>query len=167
MSTPVDHSPARLSSVLGIIAGLFALASLVVAGVTFSLIVGLVGMIGVISGIRRGSRNILTLGGLGLLIGVVLVGLLGAHPVLLLIGVIAVALTWDIGENAITIGERLGREAETHQIEITHLAATTGIVALAAGSGYFVYQLSVEGESPIALVALLLAAVILTVGLRN
>ena len=167
MNTTVDHSPARLSSVLGILAGLFTLASLVVAGVTLSLIVGLLGMVGVVSGIRRGSRGILTLGGLGLLIGVVLVGLLGAHPTLLLIGVITVALTWDISENGITVGERLGRKAETHQIEIAHIATTIGITTLSAGSAYSVYQLSIEGESPVILVTLLISAVVLTIGLRN
>lgn len=167
MSVEVDHSPARLSSALGVISGLFALTTLIVSGNTLVLISGSFGMVALVVGIRRRSRSTLALGGLGLLLGVVLVGLLGGPTIPLLIASIAVVLSWDVSENAITVGERLGRAAETRQIEVVHIAGTTAVTALSAGIAFLVYQFSAGGESPVALVALLLAGVILTVGLRN
>lgn len=167
MNADVDSSPARLSSVLGVFFGAVALITIVIAGTTLGLFLGLFGLVATITGVWHGERNILTLGGLGLLTGVVIAGLFGAQPILVLSGIIAVALTWDVSENSITTGERLGQAAETQQIEIVHIAATTTITTLSAGSAYLVYQLSIESNSPVALVALLLAGVILTAGLRN
>lgn len=163
----VDRSPARLSSALGLAFGTIVLILLVSSGIPPVVGPGLFGMGAVVLGLRRRSRLLLTIGVGGLLISVVVVGLLGARPAPLLVATIAVVLTWDTSENAITVGERLGRAAETWPIEIVRVAGTTVVAALTAGFATLVFQLSIDSASPVALVVLLLAGVVLTIGLRN
>ena len=82
-------------------------------------------------------------------------------------GVIATVLAWDFGEQAISVGEQLGREADTTQLEITHAAGST-VVGVGAGAlGYGIYLVSSGGQPVPTLVFLLLAAVVLTSALRN
>lgn len=163
----VDRSPARLSSALGLAFGTIVLTLLVSSGMTLVVVPGLFGVGSVVVGLRRRSRFILTIGVGGLLVGVVVVGLLGARPVPLLVATIAVVLTWDTSENAITVGERLGRAARTWPVEVVRVAATAAVATLTAGFALLVFQLSIDGASPVALVVLLLAGVFLTIGLRN
>lgn len=163
----VDRSPARLSSVLGIAFGTIVLLLLVSSGITPVVGPGLFGLGAVVLGLRRRSRLLLTIGVGGLIVGIVVVGLLGARPVPLLVATIAVVLTWDASENAITVGERLGRAAQTWPIEIVRVVGTTVVAVLIAGFATLVFQLSINSASPVALVVLLLAGVVLTIGLRN
>lgn len=167
MSADLDQSPARLSAALGIVFAGLVFVVLAVSAATVAVILGLVGAGTVTVGIYRGSRATITVGSGGLLAGIVLGGVLGAGSPVVLIATIAATLAWDASQNAITVGARLGRAAETRRVEIVHVAMTTAVAAIAAGSGYIVAQVSVGSQSPVALVALLLATVVLTVALRG
>ncbi|WP_115865423.1 DUF7519 family protein [Halorussus litoreus] len=162
----IDRSPAMLSSALaitaaGLAAGTSALTSslgLAGAGTGFVL---------VLAGVLRGSRRAITLGSVALLVGALVGGLASGAPYLLLPGVMATVLAWDLGEQAINVGEQLGREADTFQLEATHAAASTVVAVGAGGLGYGIYLFASGGQPVTALVFLLLAVVVLTSALRN
>jgi len=74
---------------------------------------------------------------------------------------------WDFGEQAINVGEQLGREADTERLELTHAAASTIIAVAAGGVGYGIYLAGAGNQPMTALVFLLVAAVALTSALRS
>jgi hypothetical protein len=161
----IDRSPARLSSALAITAAAVAAGTSAVAG-TLALAGGAPGFLLVALGVLRGSRRAVTLGSAALLVASLVGGLASPAPYLLLPGVMATVLAWDLGEQAINVGEQLGREAETAQLEATHAAGSTVVAVGAAALGYGVFLVSSGGQPMTALVFLLLAAVVLTSALR-
>lgn len=167
MSTDFDQSPARLSAALGIAFGGLVVVVLAVSTTVLAVVPGLVGGGLIAVGVYRRSRTTITVGTVGILVGIVLSGVLGARPTIVLAAIITATLAWDASQNAITVGTRLGRAAETRRVEIVHIAMTAIITTLAAGSGYVVTQVTVGSLSPVALAILLLAAVTLTVALRG
>jgi hypothetical protein len=167
IDSDVDHAPARASSAFAVSAAVLALGTLVVSAAVLAVIPGVIGVSLILLGLHRGSRSVLTIGGGGSFSGILVAGALGARPRAILIATVAVVLAWDTGTNAIDIGERLGRAARTRRIEVVHVAATTVVVGSAAGGGYLVYQLSAGGASPVALIALLIASVLLAVAIRG
>jgi hypothetical protein len=162
----IDRSPALLSTALAITAAAIAAGTSALASTT-GLAVGAGGFLVVLLGVLRGSRRAITLGSTALLIAALVGGLGADAPYLLLPGVIATVLAWDLGEQAINVGEQLGRGAETTQLEATHAAGSTVVAVGAGGLGYGIYLLSSGGQPVTALVFLLLAAVVLTSALRN
>jgi hypothetical protein len=162
----IDRSPARLSSALAISAAGLSAGTSALSG-TVGLAGGLAGFGLLAVGVLLGSRRGVTLGATVLLIGALGGGLLTNAPYLLLPGVIATVLAWDLGEQAINVGEQLGRQAETTQLEATHAAGSTVVGVGAGGLGYGIYLVSSGGQPVTALVFLLLAVVVLTSALRN
>lgn len=165
MSRDIDRSPALLSTLLSataaaVSAGTSALAS------SLGLAAGAAGFLVVVLGLIRGSRRAVTLGAAALLVAALAGGLSTAIPLLLLLGVIAAVLAWDFGEQAINVGEQLGRETDTIRLEVTHAAASTVVGVGAGGLGYAIYLGASGGQPVTALVFLLLAAVVLTSALR-
>ena len=166
MTREIDRSPARLSSALAVTAAALAAGTSALSG-TFALAGAIGGFALLTAGVVVGSRRGITLGAGVLLLGALVGGLLSGAAYLLLPGVIATVLAWDLGEQAINVGEQLGRDAETTQLEVTHAAGST-VVGVGAGAlGYGVYLVSSGGQPVTALVFLLLAVVVLTSALRN
>lgn len=166
MTREIDRSPALLSSALAasaaaVSAGASALTS------TLGLAVGAAGFLLVAVGVVRGSHRGVGVGASGLLVAALGGGVLTAIPALLLPGVIAAVLAWDFGEQAINVGEQLGREADTANLEATHAAGSTVVGAGAGGLGYAIYLVASGGQPVTALVFLLLGAVALTSALRT
>ncbi|WP_137283733.1 DUF7519 family protein [Halorussus salinisoli] len=166
MTREIDRSPARLSSALAVTAAALAAGTSALTA-TLTLTVGAAGFLVVTFGVVRGSRRAVTLGAVALLVGALVGGLLSGAPYLLLPGVIATVLAWDFGEQAINVGEQLGRGADTTQLEATHAAGSTVVAVGAGGLGYGIFLASSGGQPVTALVFLLLAAVVLTSALRN
>lgn len=165
MTREIDRSPTHLSAALAasaaaVSAGTSALAS------PLGLAVAAAGFLLVLLGVVRGSRRSVTLGAAALLAAALVGGVVSAVPHLLLPGVMATALAWDFGEQAINVGEQLGREADTTRLEVTHAAGSTVVAVGAGGLGYAIYLGSSGGQPMTALVFLLLAAVVLTSALR-
>lgn len=132
------------------------------------LLPGLVGVWALAAGVtplRRGwERRLLATGASLVFLSVVgsgLVQMTDLGPLL-----VAAALTfvaWDLGENAISLGQQVGEAADTQRAELAH-AGVTGVVGGAAvllvlGVNY----LGVTGLPFAALAALLLAGVVLAV----
>ena len=166
MTREIDRSPARLSSALSITAAAIAAGTSALAS-TVGLLLGGAGFLLVLVGVLRGSRRAITFGAVALLVAALLGGLASPAPHLLLPGVMATVLAWDIGEQAINVGEQLGRAAETTQLEAAHAAGSTVVAVGAGGLGYGIFLGASGGQPVTALVFLLLAAVVLTSALRN
>jgi hypothetical protein len=162
----IDRSPARLSSALAVTAAALAAGTSALT-TSLGLVVAVAGFLVVGVGVGWGSRRAVTLGAAALLVAALFGGLVSGAPYLLLPGVIATVLAWDLGEQAINVGEQLGRGADTTRLEVTHAAGST-VVGVGAGAlGYGVYLVASGGQPVTALVFLLLAAVVLTSALRN
>ena len=162
----IDRSPARTSQLLSVIAGSVALGVAALASADGALAAA-VGVLLVGGGVVRGSRRLVTVGSFVVLVGVLFGGLNAASPELLLPGTIATVLAWDFGEQAINVGEQLGREADTERLELSHAAASTVVAVATGGVGYGIY-LAGAGDQPVtALVFLLVAVVALASALRN
>jgi len=152
----VDRSPSRVGSALALCAGALALApgaSVLGAGV----LLGALGFVSLLNGLLFARRGLLTLGSTLIVAGVLVAGVEGAPTHLVLGGVVAGVLAWDVGQNAIELGEQLGREAGTARTELLHAGASAAVGLATAGLGYGVYLVGVGGR-PVAAVALLLFA---------
>lgn len=167
MSVNRTYRPARLSVVVGAGFGVITLAVIALSGAPLAFPLGVISAGGVGLGIYRRSRSLITVGGLGMLTGILIMGILGGEPVAVLSGTIAVALMWDTSQNALTVGRRLGTEAETRRVEVVHIAATGVLTALVAGCGYVVALVPSGTNSPVALLVLLIAVIVLMVALRD
>lgn len=164
-SETIDRSPTRVSQLLSIIAASVAVgASALFGGVgAFGCLLGL---LFVTVGVVRGTRRFVTIGGFALLVGILAGSLVSAPPELLIPGAIATVLAWDFGEQAINVGEQLGREADTQTLEIMHAASSTVVGVAAGGIGYGMYLAGSGGQPMTALVFLLIAVLALTSALR-
>jgi len=157
----LTHRPSALSTSLAVLA---ASASLLATGLSdpAALAAGVPGVACVGAGSLRGSRRLVSLGGLALTGGVIVAGLAGGGPEVLLLGALAALVAWDVAEHGIGVGDHLGRETETARIELVHAAATLLVGVLAAGVGYGVYR-GVAGGQPVTAVVFLLVGVVATV----
>lgn len=159
-TAPIERTPPRLSLALGIAASALA----VIVAVTYSMVGGLVALVGLaftIGGLVSGTRRWVTRGAALLLGGVLYAGLVGAPPVVLLAGVGATVFAWDVGGFAIDLGAQLGREAPTTRLEVTHTVADAAVAIAAAGIGSAVYVTATGGQPMAALLLLLVAGTLL------
>jgi hypothetical protein len=98
---------------------------------------------------------------------VLIAGLFGTGPEILLVSAAATMLAWNFGQNAISLGEQIGASARTQRNEIIHASAATIIAMLAAGVGYGVYLVGNGGRPMAALGMLSLALVFLLWAIRT
>ncbi|UIP00467.1 hypothetical protein Hbl1158_03640 [Halobaculum sp. CBA1158] len=114
-----------------------------------------------------GSRRTLGAGSAALAGGVFVAGgLAGAGAAPLLVGGLSAALTWDLGEHAIGLGEQLGRETDATRNLATHAAASIAVGAVAGAVAFGVYVAAAGGQPVVALVFLLVGAVALVSAVR-
>ena len=162
----VSRAPARFSGRAAVLAALVATVAIGVGAVPAA---GLGALSIPVAGLAllRSSRRLLGVSVAFLLLGVLFAGLVGAPPESLLVAMVATVLVWDAGENAISVGEQLGREADTRRLEVVHLAAGTALATAVAGVGYAVYEVASGGQPAAAIVLLLLGAILLISTLRD
>lgn len=135
-------------------------------------LVGLLGIpliaLGVVPLSRRFARRLVSAGTAFLVVGTVASGLLrgtGLDPVPLLASLAAAVVAWDAGEQAIGLGEQLGRRARTWPVEAAHTAGTACVGGLGVGAAMLVQGVNVTDLPIEALLLLLAAAVALLVAL--
>jgi hypothetical protein len=161
----IDRSPAVLSASLSVFAGMVAVVALALGSPT-ALAVAVPGLLVVGLALLVGSRRALG-GGETLLVGAVLLaGVQGAPAESLLVATLATLLSWDVGDNAVEVGEQLGRGADTRRAELVHAAASTAVGVVGAGVAYGAYLGATGGQPVTALVFLLIGAVALVSALR-
>ena len=163
----IDRSPDRTGVLLTAAAALGAVASLAVAGVPSALALGVVGVVVLLGAAAVGHRRGLDWGALVAFGGVLLAGIGGARAGPLLVSMVATVVAWDAGEQAISVGEQLGRAAPTRRATVVHVAASTLVGAGGAAVGYGVYRLAGGGRPASALALLLLGGVLITWALRE
>ena len=164
----LNRDPAVVSSVVSVIAGF--LAVLVTApALGLAIPFGLAGVLFLALGLFRvGSRGWVSLGVTSIFIGIVVVGALGAAPPLtLLTGAVALFVSWDVGQHAVTVGEQFGRTAPTQRGEVVHAAASSLVGVLAAGVAYGIYLFGAGDQPALAIILLLLGVVGLVWALRD
>lgn len=161
----ITRLPTRLSSWA---AGGCAVVALVTSGFYswWALALGTIGLGFVSLGVGFGVTAGVTAGAFGLLIAALAAGVQGAPATWVMLSVLGTVLAWDIGGTAVSLGEQLGREAETRRLELVHLAGSVLVGVVTVGVGFGLYQLA-TGRQPVgALVFLLVAAVLLVVALE-
>jgi hypothetical protein len=156
---PLGSSVALVSATVGLLAT--ALASVGAAGPSA------LGVLLVVLGLSRASRRLVTLGGVALFVGVLVAGVRGGGPELLLVAALGTVLAWDVGEHAIGIGEQLGRDADSSRAVLVHAATTLLVGAFGAAVCYAAFLVVGGGQPVSALVFLLLGAVALVAALRG
>lgn len=116
-------------------------------------------------GLLYGRRPAVDVAALLLFVGVLAGGFAGDSVEATLVGTVACVIAWDLGQCAIDLGEQLGREADTTRLEVVHVASSVLIGVVTVGAGYALYVVAVGGQPAAALVLLLLAAALVTIGL--
>lgn len=162
----IDRSPARFSATAALFAAAVAVVATALASAPATALGGL-GAVGVAVGVLVGIRRSVTLGAAGLFAGAAVAGIFGAPPGPPLVAAAAAVVAWDVGGNAISVGEHLGREAPTRRGEVAHAAASAAVAATTAGFGYVLYRLSTGGQPVGALVFLLVGAVVISWALKE
>jgi hypothetical protein len=80
---------------------------------------------------------------------------------------IATILAWDLAEQAVNLGEQVGREPRTHWAELVHGTATAGVGVVAGGVVLLFVSIDVTGVPLAGLAGLLGASLMLTLALYN
>jgi hypothetical protein len=161
-----DHRPSRLS---GALATVVAAVAAVLAGSVSgpALAVGLLGVAHVAAGVTVDSAKSVGFGAVVCFGAAMFAGVAGGGEVAVVGATLGAVLAWDLGEQAINVGEQVGRDATTTSGEFGHAAASLAIGLTAAAGVIGVYRVATSGLSSTALVALSLAAVLLIVALRH
>lgn len=165
MTDPVDRTPPTLSVGVAMIAGVVA------AGVPGlfageGLATGTVGVLLLGVGVVRSARRLVTLGAGAMLLGAILAGYAWVPPWAVLVSVAATVVAWDVAENAIGLGEQVGRQAETTRAELAHAGGSTAVAVATAVGAYGVFRVVSGGQPATALVLTVAALVVLTAVLR-
>lgn len=160
----LDRRPSRTGTALALLAAVVVVAALTPAGA--GQLVAVTGLVAFAAALRRGSAVLLGAGGTGLFAGVLLGGVAGAPPEPMLVAAAGTVVAWDVGENALTLGDQLGRAARTERAELVHAAGSTAVAAVGAALAYLAFVGVDRGQPSMALVLLLLGAVLLATTLR-
>lgn len=119
--------------------------------------------------IRRGwERRLLTVGTALVFVGVLTSAIVHGITVrpLLIAGALTV-VSWDLGEQAIGLGQQLGSEAETLSAELAHGAASVGVALFAVLAAYTVRYPGITDVPLSGLVVLLGAVLVFTLSLHQ
>ncbi|WP_224449141.1 DUF7519 family protein [Haloprofundus salilacus] len=115
-----------------------------------------------------GSRGLLKAGAALLFLTVLVSGLLDPETLQpLLVGTVATVLVYDLGEQAINVGEQLGRAAETKSLEATHAVGSVGVGVATVFLGGEVATLGSGGMSLSALALVVVAVLLLAAALHE
>lgn len=128
---------------------------------------GLPVLVGGVSAAWRGHERLLVSVGTGaILFGVFVSGMVEDAPVwAMLAATAATVVAWDSSEQAINLGQQVGRQAQTRRAELVHVVAgvIVGGVGVAVALGFV--TVGVSGLPLMGLTTLLAAAVVLAAGL--
>jgi len=166
VTSEITQRPSRSAVAVAGVAGGVVPIALLAGGASGGAAFSSAGVAVLAVGVYRGRQLAVDWGALFAFLGVIVAGLLEIDPPFLLAGLVGSVVAWDVGGTAITIGEQLGREADTIRVELIHAlgSATVGIAAAAIG---FVLFQSGSGGQPTATLFVLLVAMALFVAALN
>lgn len=154
----VDRAPARLSSAIALVFALACALSLVPS--ILGLLAAAAGVLALVLGVGLvHTTRLVHVAGLALVGGAIGAGATGLQPELTLVGAAFGVLAWDTAENAMVIGEQLGRRAPTRRSELVHIAGSVLVTSVVAIVGYAAFRLS-RGGQPLTALALLVFGVL-------
>jgi hypothetical protein len=119
-----------------------------------------------VAGLRRESTGLVDAAAGTLVAALLVAGVFGAPAELLVVSTAAAVLAWDVADNALTVGEQLGRNARTERLELVHAAATLTVAIVGSAFAYGVFRLAGGGRPLLAVVLLLLGATLIVAVLR-
>jgi hypothetical protein len=160
----ITRRPTAVSGTLAVVAA----TAVVLVGALVSVPAVAAGSLGLVAtgvAVTYGGRWLADLGGAALVLATVVAGLSGSEPATLACAV-GTVLAWDLANNAIGMGQQLGREADTARAELVHAGASLGVGALTAGTSFVVYRAASGGQPVTAVFFLTLAALVLISSLR-
>ncbi len=128
---------------------------------------GLVGTLVLAAGLVQGSRRTLDAAGGIFFLALLFAGVGGGGTEALLLTAVASILAWDVAENALSVGEHLGRETSTIRLETVHAATTLVVLVVAAGIVYALWLGASGGQPLTAVVLLLVGAIALVAAVRR
>ena len=136
------------------------------------LLPGMVGLVLLVAGVaklRSGwERHLVTAGTALILVGVAGSGVAqDAGSLALLASVVATVVAWDVGEQAINLGEQVGRQARTRSVELVHGVGGVAVGALGIGAALGIEGNAITGIPLAGLAALLAAALVLMLALYS
>jgi hypothetical protein len=156
----IDRSPTLLSSALALAAGVFAVTANV--GAPVAALICVLGVLALGAGLLDGRQVVVTAGTGLLVLGSVVGGTQGVPVLATLVGVAAGLLAFDLGSTAVSLGDQLGRETDTRQVELVHATASTLVGGAFVGAGFAIRE-TVSGGQPLSGVLGLVAAVLLLI----
>jgi len=136
------------------------------------LLPGLVGLGVLVLGLgplRHGRERLLIAAGTALVLGSVITSGVVYETdtgTLLIAGVLTV-LAWDLAEQAVNLGEQMGRDARTYPVELVHGSATLAVGGIAIFLTQTIAGADITGLSLLVLGGLLAAAFTLAAALYN
>lgn len=160
----LDARPSHTGTALAGLVGSVAVAGQALGGP--AAVVGGAGLVALVAGLRAGVRQLVSLGVLGLILGVLVAGAVGVPAELLLVSAAASAVAWDVADQAVSLGEQVGRGADTARAELVHAAGSALVATAAVAAAYLVFR-AVAGGPVVALALLLLGAILLASVLRG
>jgi len=158
-------APLALAGGLGVPAAVgYGLVSATQATQTIELLPGAVGLVllalGYLPVRARWSRVLVAAGAAAIVIGIVASGVVhGAGRLRLLAGTALAVVAWDAAEQAVSLGEQVGRRGAGVAVVASHGAWSLGVGAVAVAVASGVYAVDVTGL-PLVGVGLLLAAAV-------
>lgn len=130
-------------------------------------LLGLVGTVVLAAGVATASRPGVSLGGVALFGGVLVAGIAGLSPGVLVLAAAGAVVSWTTGQHVVGLAHQLGREASIRRSVLAHLASAT-VATLSVGVvGLLAYRFTAGSVSGAAVGFLLAGAVALLVALRS
>jgi hypothetical protein len=156
----VDHALPPISQGIAIIAALLgALLTTLYASLAVPFGIAGVALVAGALFITR-SRRWLSVGSVLVLVGAIVTGAYGAvSPELMLVGIGATILAWDVGQHGIVIGEQLGRRTRTTRNLLVHATSSAVVIGLVSGVAYLGYLVARDGRHASAVVLVLLGVI--------
>jgi hypothetical protein len=163
----VNHSASIISGGLALVSGVIAVGASGFYSVP-ALVLGVLGLGGIAIGVfGLDHRGVVTVGSFMIFLCVLISGVEGNTPGLLLVSMIGTILSLDLGQNAVSVGRQLSTDTFTRRGEFVHAAASTVVGALVGGVAYGIYFVAEDGQPAPALVFLVLAALLLVWSFRT
>lgn len=164
----IDHRPPRLSQVIAAAAAVFG-ALMTVPFATLAIPFGLSGVSLVLVALFvRHSRAWLTAGTALVLLGAIITGTYGAvAPELMLLGVVATIIGWDVGQHGIGIGHQLGRTTPSARNQLVHTGTSAVALGLVGILSYAVFLLAGDGRHVTTVVVLVLGVLVVAWTFRS
>lgn len=164
MSDGVDERPPVAAVVAAVVMALAATLFLASANITAAVAAAIAIPCLVIAG-YTGSRRALAAGAGTLVLAVVMVGISGGSPDVVVASAVLAVVAWDVLEHGISLGEHVGRSARSHRSLLAHGGATLIVGVLLAGAGLVGLAVIPGGWPIMALVVAVIAGVFALVAL--